>query len=69
MVHFFPGFKNVFFLTNFDKKMDIETVFLLLFYSSSVVDRRGTNYLDGKLESLDFRTTFEKMILQGSLVI
>ena len=63
MVHFFPGFKNVFFLKNFDIKTDMETVFHLLFYSSLVVDRRGTNYFGRKVESLDFRTTFEKMLL------
>ena len=69
MVHFFPGFKNVFFLKNFDKKTDVATVFLLLFYSSLVVDHSGTNYFDGKVESLDFRTMFEKMLLQASHVI
>ena len=58
----------MFFLKNLDKKTDVETVFLLLFYSSLVVDRPGTNYSDGKVESLDFRTTFVEMFLQGSYV-
>ena len=56
----------MFFLLDIVKKMVIETDFPSCFHSSLVVDRQGTNNLGRKFKSLDFRTTFEKMFLQGS---
>ena len=56
----------MFFLLDIVKKMGIQPDFPSCFHGFLVVDRQGTNYLGRKFKSLDFRTTFEKMFLQGS---